>query len=157
MFTMSRTQLLDQLLLLATLLHEDQERELGAFGLTQSRTHVMWVVHHRGPLIQRDIADAMGVTPRHVTTLVDELVEAGLAFRNPHPSDRRAVLVSLSDKGTSLMEAIAADHEQLAASLTEGWTSGEVDELRGRVEAVIARLGTLIAAAAEERRADDAA
>ena len=154
---MSRTQLLDQLLLLATLLHEDQERELGAIGLNQSRTHVMWIVHHRGSLMQRDIADAMGVTPRHVTTLVDELLEAGLAFRNPHPSDRRAVLVSLSDKGTSLMESMTVDHERLAASLTEGWTTGEVDELRGQVETVIARLGALIAASAEEGAADDAA
>ncbi len=154
---MSRAQFLDQLLLLATLLHEDQERELGTIGLNQRRTHAMWVVHHRGPLIQRDIAEAMGVTPRHVTTLVDELIEAGLAFRNPHPADRRAVLVSLSDKGTSLMEAMTADHERLAASLTEGWTTGEVDELRGQIETVIARLGALIAAAAEEREADDAA
>ncbi|MET0735461.1 MAG: MarR family transcriptional regulator [Microbacterium sp.] len=154
---MSRTQLLDQLLLLSSMLQEDQDRELGAIGLTQRRTHVMWLVHHRGPLMQRDIANEMGVTPRHVTTLVDELIEGGFARRGPHPSDRRAVLVSLTERGTSLMETMTIDHERLAASLTDGWSRADVDELRSQVETIVARLATLIADAAAERKTGDAA
>lgn len=145
---MSRTQFLDQLLLVSAVLHDDQERELGKLGLTPRTTHVLWLVHHGGPQRQRDLADAMQVTPRHVTTLVDGLIADGLVERTPHPDDRRAVLVTLTPRGAQLMSTMADDNVRLAASLTEGWTDAEVDDLRGRIETVTARLHALIEEAA---------
>ena len=76
------------------MLQADQERELERRGLTQPRTHLLWVLHHGGPVTQAQLADAIGVTPRHVTTLVDALDATGFARREPHPADRRAVLVT---------------------------------------------------------------
>lgn len=154
---MSRTQVFDQLLLLSALLQEDQERELGRLGLTPRRTHVLWLVHHRGPLIQRDLANEMAVTPRHVTTLVDELIDGGFVRRGPHPTDRRAVLVALTPKGTSLMERMARDHADLAAALTVGWSVEHVDALRAQIETVVERLQVLIADAAATHRTEGTA
>lgn len=148
---MSRTHLFDQLLLLASLLQEDQERELGAIGLTQRRTHMLWLIHHGGPQMQRDLAAQMDITPRHVTTLVDELIEGGLVLRTPHPDDRRAVLVSLTDEGTTLMASMAVDHDHLSGELTAGWSDEEVDDLRALIETIIGRFSTLVEQTAVDR------
>lgn len=148
---MSRQQqLLDRILHLSHLVQADQERELEALDLTPSRTAVMWIVHRDGPRMQRDIAAEMDVTPRHVTTLVDDLVEAGLAYRGPHPSDRRAVLVSLSEKGTSLMETMALQHRELADALTDGWSDADIALVTARLDALAERFSVLMADASRE-------
>ncbi|KRA23342.1 hypothetical protein ASD65_02095 [Microbacterium sp. Root61] len=144
---MSHPPLLDQLIALTTMLQQDQDRELSALGLTQSRTHALWILHHRGPSMQRDIADAMAVTPRHVTTLVDELVDAGLVLRREHPHDRRAVLVGLTERGISLMEQMALDHAHLDAALSAGMTAAERSALQRALEHVTTRLQAEIEAA----------
>lgn len=50
-------------------------------------------------MVQRRLSDAMRVTPRYVTNLVDALEASGWVSRRPHPSDRRATLVELTDRG----------------------------------------------------------
>lgn len=151
---MSRTQLFDRLLLLTSLLEEDQARELAAVGLTRRPAHLLWLIQREGPLRQRDLADQMEITPRHVTTLVDELIESALVRRTPHPDDRRAVLVSLTDQGASLMASMVADHDQLSIALTEGWNDAEVDDLREHIEAIIGRFTALVERAAAAREAE---
>jgi hypothetical protein len=42
------TKTLDGLLELSVLLADDMARDLERRGLTRSRTHVVWLVHHRG-------------------------------------------------------------------------------------------------------------
>ncbi len=41
-------------------------------------------------MTQRALADALQVTPRNVTGLVDALADSGFVERAPHPTDRRA-------------------------------------------------------------------
>jgi DNA-binding MarR family transcriptional regulator len=41
--------------------------------------------------------------PRNVTSLVDALESAGFVARSPHPTDRRATVVSLTRQGTILV------------------------------------------------------
>ena len=48
-----------------------------------------------GPVIMRNPGEELGVTPRNVTKLVDELEAEDLVRRLPHPSDQRATLVEL--------------------------------------------------------------
>jgi DNA-binding MarR family transcriptional regulator len=142
---MSPTQLLDALLAITGVLQADQDRELERRGLTVARTHLLWVLHHQGSSTQAALADALGVTPRYVTTLVDALDATGLAERLPHPSDRRAVLVSLTKRGETTMAAMAEEHVAFAAALVEGLDQRTIDaaviaidHARGRLEALIA-------------------
>lgn len=147
---MSATQILDGLIELTNLLQADQDRELGAMGLNQTRTHALWILHHGGPVMQRDLAEAMQVTPRHITTIVDELIESGFVLRVPHPADRRAVLVSLTEKGTSAMEAMVVDHQKLAGDLVEGLSTEHLAALQQGIAHVTTRLAALMAAAHPE-------
>ena len=73
----TRTDALDGLLALTVVLGEDMRTSLARDGLTPSRAHVLWLLHHGGPTTQRAIADALGVSARNVTGLVDGLVAGG--------------------------------------------------------------------------------
>ena len=58
------------------------------------------------PVRMADIAAALDVVPRTATSIVDALEAAGLVARSADASDRRAVLVRLTDDGRELQERL---------------------------------------------------
>ncbi len=113
----ARTSALDLVLELTVLLDEDMRTGLAKDGLTGSRAHLLWVLRERGPCTQRELADALGISPRGVTGLVDVLETTGFVTRRPHPTDRRASLVGPTDHGERVTARLAAGHEELADQL----------------------------------------
>jgi DNA-binding MarR family transcriptional regulator len=69
-------------------------------GLSYSRLRLLQALHCGGPGIMRDLGEQLGATPRNMTAIVDALEEAQLVVRRPHPTDRRATLIELSEVGT---------------------------------------------------------
>jgi hypothetical protein len=69
---------------LVVLLNDDMTRSLARDGLTVSRTHLLWELEQRGPSTQRVLADAMKVSARTVTSLVDALSATGFVTREAH-------------------------------------------------------------------------
>lgn len=68
----------------------------------------------RGHVRMGDLATALGVTARNVTTIVDGLEREGLLARRPHPTDRRAILLELTEKGRAQIAQIHALHRSIA-------------------------------------------
>lgn len=132
------TSALDRVLELSLLLNEDAPRGVAAVGLTLPRVHLTWVLHHAGPMTHRALADALRVTPRNVTGLVDALAADGFVERSPHPTDRRATLVSLTEHGTSVMATMAAEHAALAQRLFGDLP--DFDAFSAGLDQVLARL-----------------
>lgn len=91
---------LDQVFELTVLLAEDMNASFERDGLTPARAHLLWVLQERCPSTQQALADALRVSPRNVTGLVDGLEESGLVVRR-HPTDRRATLVAFTPGGTA--------------------------------------------------------
>src|SRR6516225_5538524 len=123
----SQTEALDQLLQVVVLLNDDMTEALERLGLTPSRARLVWLLHHEGPTNQRTLADALKVTPRNVTGLVDALVDTGFVTRQPHPADRRATLVSLTEHGASVLANMDKDHQELAELLFGGMSGRRFD------------------------------
>lgn len=111
---------LDRILELTVLLGRDSADSLAREGLTESRAHVMWQLAQRGPCTQATLAGDLHVTPRTVTALVDALVGTGFVTREPHPSDRRATLVTFTERGRSTAQALLDGHRRLAGQLFAG-------------------------------------
>jgi DNA-binding MarR family transcriptional regulator len=72
-------------------------------GITMARGRLLKVLAHRGPSRIGAVADKLGIGPRSATEAVDALERDGLVRRTPDPTDRRAVLVALTDRGTDLI------------------------------------------------------
>ncbi len=132
---------LEKLFTLAVVTHRYMERGLAARGLSRARATVLWNLHGGGPMTQRALATAIGVTPRNVTGLVDALEADGFVARGPHPGDRRATLVTLTDKGRATMRGLRAEYDQGAARLFAGVPDGDLAAFVATVDHLIARIG----------------
>lgn len=71
-----------------------------------------------------------------MTARIDRLEKAGLVERRPHPTDRRATLVRLTDKGFALIESIMPSHEETAHDILAPLSADEQKTLN----ALLARL-----------------
>lgn len=75
-----------------------------ALGVGPSDATAMSQLRAAGPLNAREIAVRTGLTPSTVTALLGRLEAAGLAERSPHPTDRRQVVVTLTDDGNATLD-----------------------------------------------------
>lgn len=146
-------RVLDRLLEITVLLNKDMTHALGEIGLTTARTHLLWELHRLGQSTQQTLATALAVSARNVTGLVDALESTGFVSRRPHPSDRRATLVGLTELGVETMTRMRRERDQLAQQLVAGLGASEVERLAKGLDAVAARLRDLATA----ERGDQAA
>jgi DNA-binding MarR family transcriptional regulator len=135
---------LDQVLEMALLVNQDMNSSLGEQGLTPARTHLLWELFHRGPSTHRVLADALGVSARNVTGLVDGLEETGYVTREPHPDDRRAALVTLTEDGTEVMTQMQKGQEEFARLLFADLTDRQLAALTRGLAHVLDRLRELV-------------
>ena len=131
---------LDLLLEVAMLVNEDMTTALARDGLTPSRTHLLWVLGQQGPSTQRSLAEALGVSARNVTGLVDALAETGFVTREPHPTDRRASLVSFTDHGAATVDRLRREQQEFAHILFGDLSGRRLDALVGGLGEVRDRL-----------------
>jgi DNA-binding MarR family transcriptional regulator len=75
-------------------------------GMSYPRLRLLEQLHCEGPDMMRVLGDQLGLTPRNMTAFVDSLEEEGLVVRRAHPSDRRAVVIELTDAGREAAEAL---------------------------------------------------
>jgi DNA-binding MarR family transcriptional regulator len=108
---------MDRLFDLAVVLGDLMNRRLAEHGLTPARAEVIWLLHREGQVTQRELSQALKCTPRNVTGLVDALERIGLVARTPHPTDRRATLVTLTRDGVALVTEWRKDRDDGTAEL----------------------------------------
>jgi DNA-binding MarR family transcriptional regulator len=80
-------------------------------GLTRARAAVIWQLHERGPVTQRTISEALRVSPRNVTGLLDALEAGGYVTRGSPSHRPTATLVSLTDQGAAAAARLHADYQ----------------------------------------------
>lgn len=149
-FTISKLQqyedLLDRVLELVVVLDDDMTQASASLDLTPARTHLLWELGRHGPVPQRVLAEALKVTPRAVTGLVDALVADRLVTREPHPSDRRATLVTFTPRGEALVDQLKRDHKALARALFAAMSQREFATFSRSLAGLIDRLRAHLAA-----------
>ena len=93
-------------------------------GLSNAAAQTLAIIEGAGgPLAPSIIAGRLMVTTGSMTSLLDTLERRGLVRRQPHPSDRRQLLVHLTDEGRALVDTflpeIVAVQTALVAGLSE--------------------------------------
>jgi len=117
-------------------------QDLGAreYGMSYARGRVVAALHASGPVLMRALSQAVGVTPRTITGLVDALEADGWVERRAHPSDRRATIVALTPAADAAFGRLLEAYRRLAQDLV-----GEIPEADQRcalavIEHISARL-----------------
>ncbi|HLL62719.1 MAG TPA: MarR family transcriptional regulator [Propionibacteriaceae bacterium] len=137
-------EIFDRLLEIALLIQEDLATSFAGTGLTTARTHLLWVLHHSGPSKQQALATALSVSPRNVTGLVDALETGGFVARTPHPSDRRAILITLTERGAATVATMDRDRQDIAAQLVDGFDEARRGRLGADLDTIAERLQQLV-------------
>lgn len=116
-------ELAEALLLAVHALQQHGHRRLEADPvlrkMSMPRARVLMVLEHAAgrPVRMSDLAAALGVTARNVTTIVDGLEHEGYVARRPDPTDRRATLLELTDFGCSHIDRVQQLHCQVGEAI----------------------------------------
>jgi DNA-binding MarR family transcriptional regulator len=92
------------------------ERRAAEHDLSIIQTRLLGVLRDRTPTMN-ELARFLGLDKSSVTGLVDRAERRGLVARVPSATDRRAVLVSLTDEGRSFVSQAAAAFEADVSAL----------------------------------------
>lgn len=110
--------------------HRFMERWVDQYGLSEGRMQVLMRLRHQGDQPLGVLAEAMHVSPRNVTGLVDHLERDGLVIRVPDPEDRRSVRAHLSDQGRTLIDRIWREFMQRSLELLDDLPQEDLDVVR---------------------------
>jgi DNA-binding MarR family transcriptional regulator len=85
-----------------------------------------------------DLAERGGMTRQMMGRLVRELEGLGYVRTRTDPADQRAVIVSLTERGTELHEAASAVITELESEYARLLDDADLDRLRAALTAIIA-------------------
>jgi DNA-binding MarR family transcriptional regulator len=112
-------------------------------GLEPGWYDVLATLRRAGPLCQlrpTDFAASLMLTSSGTTKRLDRLEAAGLITREPDPSDRRGVLITLTPQGRSLIDEAAVQHMANERRILSGLTRAEQRQLASHLRKLLRTL-----------------
>ena len=110
------------------------------YGLTESQFAVLEALYHLGPLSQGQLCQKILRSGSNLTTVVDNLERDKLVRRVRDDDDRRVQIVSLTERGRSVVSSALPVHVGRLTALMGALTKEEQREL-GRL---CRKLGTAV-------------
>lgn len=98
-------------------LNTAQNKNLAKVNLTISQFGTLEVLYHLGPLNQKDIAAKLLKSGGNITMVINNLKKRGFVNRVADKSDKRAVIVSLTDEGHDFIKNYFPEHLKLLIEL----------------------------------------
>jgi len=102
---------------------------LGKGGVTEQQWRVLRVLGEGGEMDPKDIAGQACLLNPSLTRIMQILDKKGLISRAPHPTDRRRVLVSITEAGTALIDRLTPESNRIFADLEAKYGRERMDEL----------------------------
>ncbi len=128
----------------ATLVARDRLAPLFArFGLQHGEFDVLATLRRSGApfsLTPTALYETTMVTSGAMTNRLDRLEKAGLIRRVPHPSDRRGLMVQLTEEGRELIDRALEAHVENEHRILSGLSAEERERLAALLEKLIAGL-----------------
>jgi MarR family 2-MHQ and catechol resistance regulon transcriptional repressor len=113
-------------------------RHLSDANLTVSQFGTLEALLHLGPLNQRELGQKLLKSGGNITLVIDNLQKHKLVEKKTDPSDRRAVIISLTDKGRSFIEEVFPQHLEKIKEEFSCLSGTEKEQLAG----ICKKLGT---------------
>src|SRR3954471_2621898 len=101
---------------------------------------ILKLLRHQGPMRVSTLAQVLGLDASTVSRHVKQLEDRGLLERAEDPDDRRASQVTLSEKGSTCLEAGFAARRGVVSHALEELSTEERDTLRDLVARVVEAL-----------------
>jgi len=102
------------------------ENGLREHGLTSPQFGALFVLDAEPGLSAADVARAMGTTPQAANVLVAGMEEAGLVYREPHPTHGRILEIYPTDEGLGRFKAARPFIRRLESKMCEGYSTTQL-------------------------------
>jgi DNA-binding MarR family transcriptional regulator len=111
-------EVMSRIFLLAAHLERKLAALFGKFGITQGEADVLNALRQSGnaPVMPKALTEALMCSGGAITNRLDRLEAAGLIVRSNHPSDRRAIQLTLTKAGRTLTERMIAERQRVDAT-----------------------------------------
>ena len=110
----------------------DRLSEWQDLDLTIPQAKTLFLLERQGPQRMGTIAGALGIAVSATTTVVDRLVERGLATRLSDPTDRRVVICELTEQGRQAADRFWTIGQERLQALADHL---QAEQLTGLVQA----------------------
>ena len=107
---------------------------VGALGLTPGQPKVLDYLSRFGERDQKTIAAYCEIEPATVGSILARMEAAGMIVRRRRPGDRRALLVSLTERGRAAAAEVDGVFARAEAEAARGMTADEVEGLKVALE-----------------------
>lgn len=105
-------------------------------AITLSEFAVLGALSHHGPMTPRQLADHEQIQPPSMTRTLVNLAAKGYVAKTSHPTDRRRVLVGLTDAGAGIVKA--------TRSRRNAWLARRLAGLKPEQRAILADAAQII-------------
>ena len=105
------------------------ERELAPYGITLAQWGALLAVDRTGSASPSDVAERVGIDRGAATRLIARMEHKNLLERAADTSDKRAVVLRLTDDARRLMPTLMARSQQVNANALAALPEAEADAL----------------------------
>lgn len=106
--------------------------------VTMAQMRVLMLLSANGEARMSDLAHQLGIAPSTLSSLVDRLVEGGLASRHDDPRDRRSVLVAIAPAGNKMLDQFDELGADALRSLLERLDAKDIVTVNKAIELLVA-------------------
>ena len=120
-----------------------QEDAFGRFGLNRGEVGVLSALRIAGPphrLSPTRLFKGLMLSSAGMTSRLDRLESRGLVKRSADPTDRRAIVVELTDEGRKVLEDAVVENTQSERALLDGLSANDIAALGRLLRRMLAAL-----------------
>jgi len=126
---------------LGSYVSDDFKRRLAPLDVHPRTNAVLVALSSDDGQSQRQLSVRLGLHRNVMVSLIDTLEEQGLVKRMPHPDDRRAFAVTLTEKARELLPALEEQSRAMEDEVTAALTPDERAMLLDALQRVSSSLG----------------
>lgn len=109
------------------------DEKLSPCGLNTAKFNILMIIKHVGGhkgIQQNEISKRLLVTASNITKLLNKMEQDGLITRNIKKDDKRAKLIKISNKGSSLLDDVWKVYTEQTEQLLSAVPSGKITEIQ---------------------------
>jgi DNA-binding MarR family transcriptional regulator len=100
-------------------------QNMAEFDLRPAEFSVLSLIRHNPGITSRQLCAALSILPPNLVVILKQFEKRGLIARKPHPTDGRAIGLSLTDKGDTMVAAAEEVSASSDLSSTQTLTAAE--------------------------------
>lgn len=138
--------IVNRISILAKYLKRSFDETASEFGINKGEfdlLKLLWTADERHHLSPSQLADRLHLSSGAMTNRLDRLETQGLVRRRPDPSDRRGILVELTDKGDEIFQSAIERQIEKEKGLIAPLSADERDKLTELLRKVILEIESM--------------